>query len=274
MIEDEIKQKAKRLGVPISTVEKDYAISWMLYGVWKSGLWRQLAFKGGTCIRKAYIEGYRFSEDLDYTLIGARDAEMFREILGRAVDFANEGPVKFMEPLIEERFGVEHYIGQLLGFQIKIPFRLLSRTGVPARIKMDITLERYEKILLPLQDKRVLHSYSDFSRFRMVRVKAYPLEEIFAEKVRALFQRTRPRDLYDVWALKEFIDLKTVLKILPEKFENKGVRPDLEWLKDNKEYYWRAWEKSLGHQLKELPEFERVWMEIMRFVEGITKEWG
>ncbi|WP_246112248.1 nucleotidyl transferase AbiEii/AbiGii toxin family protein [Thermococcus aciditolerans] len=66
MMEDEIKRKARELGVPVSTVEKDYAISWMLYGLWKSTLWRQLAFKGGTCIKKAYIEDYRFSEDLDY----------------------------------------------------------------------------------------------------------------------------------------------------------------------------------------------------------------
>lgn len=92
MREDELKRKAKKLGVPVSTVEKDYAISWVLYGLWKSGLWKQLAFKGGTCIKKVYIEDYRFSEDLDYTLIGTIDVETFREILGRAVNFANEGP--------------------------------------------------------------------------------------------------------------------------------------------------------------------------------------
>ena len=271
MIEDEIKRKARELGVPVSTVEKDYAISWMLYGLWKSGLWRQLAFKGGTCIKKAYIAGYRFSDDLDYTLIGTIDTETLGELLGEAVSFANEGPVEFMESLIEKRFGVKHHQGELLGFQAKIPFRLLSRTGVPARIKMDVTLERYERILLPLQDRSVLHGYSDSPRFRMIRVKAYPLEEIFVEKVRALFQRTRPRDLYDVWAVKESIDLETMLRILPEKFENKGVKPDLEGLKNRREYYVRAWEKSLGHQLRDLPEFGKVWTEVVKSVEEITK---
>ncbi len=65
MIKDEIKVRSSELGVPVSTVEKDYAISWMLYGLWKSKFWRVLAFKGGTCLKKAYFPDYRFSEDLD-----------------------------------------------------------------------------------------------------------------------------------------------------------------------------------------------------------------
>ena len=176
-----------------------------------------------------------------------------------------------MKPIVEERFGVKHHQGELLGFQIKIPFRLLSRTGVPARIKMDVTLEQYERILLPLQDRPIIHGYSDSPRFSMVRTKAYSLEEIFAEKIRALFQRTRPRDLYDIWMLRESVDLELVLRILPEKFANKDVEPNLEGLKDRRGYYLRAWERSLGHQLRKLPEFERVWAEVVKFVGEITK---
>jgi len=129
-----------------------------------------------------------------------------------------------------------------------------------------------QPILLPLQDRPIIHDYSDSLRFRMVRTKAYSLEEIFAEKIRALFQRTRPRDLYDVWALKEFVDLKTVLGILPEKFANKDIEPNLEGLKSRREYYLRAWERSLGHQLRKLPEFERVWTEVIKFIEWLIKE--
>ncbi len=57
---------SSELGVPVSTVEKEYAISWMLYGIYKSRFWRVLAFKG--CLsEKAYFPDYRFSGDLDYT---------------------------------------------------------------------------------------------------------------------------------------------------------------------------------------------------------------
>jgi predicted nucleotidyltransferase component of viral defense system len=137
---------------------------------------------------------------------------------------------------------------------------------------MDVTLGQYERIILPLQDRPVLHGYPDFPRFQMVRARVYALEEIFAEKVRALFQRTRPRDLYDVWMLRESADLGLVLRILPEKFANKGVAPNLEQLRDRREYYLRAWEKSLGHQLRKLPEFEKVWTEVIKFIEGLIKE--
>ncbi|MFA4647786.1 nucleotidyl transferase AbiEii/AbiGii toxin family protein [Pyrococcus kukulkanii] len=59
---------ARKKGVPESTVERDYAQDWLLFGLSKTCL--KMALKGGTGIRKAYIEGYRFSDDLDFTLLG------------------------------------------------------------------------------------------------------------------------------------------------------------------------------------------------------------
>ena len=51
-------------------VEKDYVIGWVLWGI---GTDPQLssgwAFKGGTCLKKCYLETYRFSEDLDFTVL-------------------------------------------------------------------------------------------------------------------------------------------------------------------------------------------------------------
>ncbi|KUH34012.1 CRISPR-associated protein Csx11 [Thermococcus celericrescens] len=271
MISDEIKRKSSELGISVSTLEKDYAISWMLYGIWKSGLWKQLAFKGGTSIKKVYFGEYRFSEDLDYTLLRGMESDVFEELLHKAVNFANDGPVEFMSPEIKKRAGVKLHPGKTLGFQIKIPFRLLSKTGVSPRIKMDVTLEKYEEILLPLQDRPIIHIYSDFPRFKMVRARTYALEEIFAEKVRSLFQRTRPRDLYDVWKLREFIDLTKVLRVLPLKFKVKGVEPSLNLLRNRREYYLRAWESSLGHQLRELPDFDRVWGDTLMFLEDLME---
>jgi len=51
------------------TVEQDYIISWILAGLTytKNNDW--LSFKGGTALKKIYISNYRFSEDLDFTLL-------------------------------------------------------------------------------------------------------------------------------------------------------------------------------------------------------------
>ena len=250
MIEDEIKVLSSELGVSVSTVEKDYAISWMLYGIWKSRFWRVLAFKGGTCLKKAYFLDYRFSEDLDYTLLLEEpDIEDIQAKISEAVETASEGPVQFLDFELRPRYGVKLFQGELLGFEVRILFRLLSRTGNLPKIKMDITLEKYENILLPLQERQILHGYSDSPRFSVVSIRAYSLEEILAEKIRSLFQRTRPRDLYDVWFLKNVADLGSAAQILCPKFEAKEVEPDVNALQGRKPYYERAWKSSLGHQL-------------------------
>jgi len=45
-------------GAPESTVERDYAQNWLLFRLSKTFI--KMALKGGTGIRKVYIENYRF----------------------------------------------------------------------------------------------------------------------------------------------------------------------------------------------------------------------
>lgn len=66
----EIQQFARQTGVRDTQIEKDYILSWVLYGISKhQRLSKQLAFKGGTVLKKVYIEDYRYSEDLDFSLL-------------------------------------------------------------------------------------------------------------------------------------------------------------------------------------------------------------
>jgi len=269
MMIGEIKRKSFELGLPISTIEKDYVISWILYGIWRSGLWRNLAFKGGTCLKKAYFSDYRFSEDLDYNLVGEIDEDRLREGVERALKLASTGPVEFLELEFNPRYGVRNFKGILLGFEVKIPFTLVRRAGVSSKIKMDITLENYEKIMLPLQERKIIHEYSDADKFSLVRLKSYSLEEIFVEKVRSLFQRTRPRDLYDAWRLKDIIELEAAFSILPEKFRLKNTQFELEIFKERRIYYERAWKRSLTHQINPVPEFDKVWNGVLELLEEL-----
>jgi predicted nucleotidyltransferase component of viral defense system len=55
--------------IPDTTLERDYCLAWFLVGLAQSPLREQLAFKGGTLLRRCYFEDYRFSEDLDFTLL-------------------------------------------------------------------------------------------------------------------------------------------------------------------------------------------------------------
>lgn len=66
----EIRQKARAAGVRDQQIEKDYILSWLLRGIALYERLKQvLVFKDGTVLKKVYFEDYRFSEDLDFTLI-------------------------------------------------------------------------------------------------------------------------------------------------------------------------------------------------------------
>lgn len=71
MIESkEINKVAAKNKVNDRQIEKDYVLSWVLFAISKNTILNKaLVFKGGTVLKKAYFEGYRFSEDLDFTLI-------------------------------------------------------------------------------------------------------------------------------------------------------------------------------------------------------------
>ena len=85
------------------------------------------------------------------------------------------------------------------------------------RIKLDITREENEIIILPLEKMKIIHPYSECN----AEVLTYSLKEIFVEKIRSLFQRTKPRDLYDVWYLSR-LGLG-ISGIIDKKFRFKGV---------------------------------------------------
>ncbi len=66
----EIQNKARESGVRDQQIEKDYILSWILQGIAQhKQLSETLVFKGGTVLKKVYFKDYRFSEDLDFTLL-------------------------------------------------------------------------------------------------------------------------------------------------------------------------------------------------------------
>jgi predicted nucleotidyltransferase component of viral defense system len=73
----EIARKANAEGIRQQQIEKDYIISWILWGIYNNDqLNDALIFKGGTCIKKIYIEEFRYSEDMDFTLNPENEKEI------------------------------------------------------------------------------------------------------------------------------------------------------------------------------------------------------
>ena len=66
----EIMEYASQCNLSANTIEKDYVLNWLLAGIaFSDALQDKWIFKGGTCLKKCYFEDYRFSEDLDFTII-------------------------------------------------------------------------------------------------------------------------------------------------------------------------------------------------------------
>jgi len=252
----DIKEKAREYSVPVSTIERDYAQNWLLKYLYHPNI----ILKGGTGIKKVYQENYRFSDDLDFSLTyPIKDKDLFTH-MNEAVDKAKkEVGINFQ---ISSKFAKTE-----TGFRGKIYFNIIQNAaGTPLSIKVDITNYDNEIILLPTEKKKVFHSYSDELN---AEIEVYSLEEIFAEKIRALIQRTRARDLYDTGMLYDLINKNKALQILDEKFDFKGIALDVSSLTKRKDDFSNAWDASLNHQLKAIPNFEISFNKVLTIISEI-----
>ena len=117
--------------------------------------------------------------------------------------------------------------------------------------------------MLPSVRREVFHPYSDKPEDGLW-ITCYAYEEAFGEKVRALAERTRPRDLYDVVNLYRRGDSRppaTVLRdVLAQKCDYKGIAlPTIEALAPHRADLEAMWENMLGHQLPVLPPVADFW---------------
>ncbi len=256
---------ATELGLNPHVVEKDYVLGWILSGIYRhDALAESWIFKGGTCLKKCFFETYRFSEDLDFTLT---DPNHLNE------DFLKSVFAEISEQIYEET-GIELPVDRQdfdiftnprgsISCQGKISYRgpVSPQGNNMPRVKLDLTAD--ELIVLPPAQSPIFHPYSDAPAESIV-VCSYAYEEAFGEKIRALAERTRPRDLYDVVNLFRNADARpaasVLLDVLRQKCEFKGINvPTLEDLELHKSDLEGAWGVMLAHQLPALPPVEAFW---------------
>ena len=257
----EVKEAARASGVPPSTIERDYAQNWLLAHL--SVL--PMALKGGTGIRKVFIENYRFSDDLDFTLLEPYEKEALQEAVKDAVSRAREeSGIRFEEDI--------DIIETATGFRATALFRIIPmNASTPTKIIIDLTTMSNESILLPVEKRRIYHPYSDKLT---AGITCYCLEEIMAEKIRSLFQRVRPRDIYDIRHLADRVNPDAVRSILRRKCECKEVIPSSSVLAGRRERFSASWNASLRHQMKVVPNFEEAFEWALDCVELYTQRSG
>jgi uncharacterized protein len=247
--------------IPESVLERDYCLAWFLAALAKSDLRAVLGFKGGTALKRCYFSDYRFSEDLDFTFTAPVTPEELKARLEQVY-----GAVRDASGIV---FGFDREDRQKHENSYTLYLRYQGPLPKANDVKVDITLR--ETLVYPLQERAVLRGYEEFTDLpEDRRLLAYSLEEITAEKTLALADKARnePRDLYDLWHLtwNEGIELGPLASGMRQKLEFRG-KP-CEALADAiraKEARLKAlWEKRLGNQMTELPEFEEVFRAVQR----------
>ena len=147
---------------------------------------------------------------------------------------------------------------------MRVYYRGPRNTPGPASIKFDLTKD--EIVVRPPVLRPVTHDYPDVLP-APGQVRCYSFEELFAEKLRAMGERSRPRDLYDIINLSGDFrqNASIVLDVLKQKCESKGVPvPSAERIRSSTmfEELQSEWRSMLAHQLRSLPDFDRFWSEM------------
>jgi predicted nucleotidyltransferase component of viral defense system len=221
--------------------EKNYIQLLILKSIY-STCSRELVFKGGTALTFFYNLN-RFSEDLDFTLTKSFNFKNLVSEVGKDL----------------EAFGVRNKIIILEDNPNSFSFRIGAEgplfTKEIERCFVRVEISKREKLIKEVDIKELKPIYADISPFL---VTVMNVEEILAEKIRALLHRVKCRDLYDVWFL-----LKN-----GTKFDIDLINKKLSYYEkvfDKNEFITkiRSLEKSWAHELKpiimgNLPEFSAV----------------
>ncbi len=247
---------AQRQQIGLATLERDYVQTMFLYRLYTQS--HDLILKGGTCLRIVFRSN-RYSDDLDFNA-------------GGSVDSVRQTLQQTRRNLL--RFGIEsttsnEWVSQQ-GYAFHLSFkgpladeRVTSWGGINIAVSL-----RKDGVATPVRTflNATAWGYDDLPSFALTHLAR---SDIFAEKVRACFERKRPapRDLYDLWLLLqtgervniELINQKMVR--LQRRFEYRDLSSVVAQLQ-------QSWDQDLKRLVPNLPPFEQVAQEVLERFRG------
>ena len=241
LTKEEIRKIAEGKNEAEKIIEKDYLLEILMFIIQETT--DSLAFKGGTALYKLHSLN-RFSEDLDFTLTGKLDVKKFSQSILRKL----------------QQGGFSCRIKEIISFQLQdnLKFEIkgpLFDGNITNLNVVSINISKRENLIYLPKEERIYPKYRDIPSFT---IRVMVLEEILAEKIRALFTRQKPRDLYDIWFLlnkgikPEIGDINRKLKIYKEKFNKNKM---IEKIEEKR----KSWHMDLRVLIKgNLPDFELV----------------
>ncbi len=243
-----ITRRADRDGVDAGVVERDYVIAHVVAQLPHARMpgSGRLVFKGGTALRFIYVSEYRYSADLDFTVLDGT-AEDATAALSNAVAAAKDhaGFPTLEIRVVGSGLPSLAYVGPL-------------GASKPRSLKIDLALvEHVETVASGAITADVWDDLPDPVDFDV-----YPLDEIAAEKLRCVIQRVQCRDLYDLHELTQNVgvELSGVRRLFEGKARVKSLDPAIfpDRFADRIARYADRWDEEMGEYLAEPPPFDQV----------------
>lgn len=196
MISDaEIEKTGEEQGLSPHEVEKDYVHSWVLHALYSRPALRDLlVLKGGNALRKAYFPETRFSKDLDFSCVRHLDQGLLEAELREVCEMvSSQTAVQFLDKTVVRDKNLPFDADAL---EARIYFKgFYNEETVDLKTQLDVT--QFDKIYLPVQDRTILHPYSDADVCNgMIRVQK--VEEVLASKLTTLLHRRKVGDMFDL----------------------------------------------------------------------------
>lgn len=244
LTKDQLAKIASQNRIGLGAQERDYIQHLFLSLLYTET--QDLVFKGGTALRVAYNFA-RYSEDLDFNsrLPAAKVKKILHGTVGELSSFGVRAEFRRVKVFREngERgiTGDISYEGPLF----------IGKSTSKGKVKIDVSLRGEEA-----ETERVVIAprYDDVSQFILT---VLTLDEIFAEKVRALIVRSKPRDLYDIWVLLSR-GVKVDYALINKKLELYGKTLGLGEFVVSVDKAGKGWESDLRKLLPQLESFEEV----------------
>lgn len=161
-------------------VEQDLIICRALVEIFShQDLKEHLAFRGGTALFKLHLPPLRYSEDIDLVQV-------------------HPGPIGPVMSALQER------LNPWLGIprrkqgegRVTLTYRMTSEEGSLLKLKLEINSREHFTVLG--FEKREIAIESRWFAGR-ASIMTYQLDELLGTKLRALYQRRKGRDLFDLW---------------------------------------------------------------------------
>jgi len=250
-----ITRRADDDGVDAAVAEHDDVLAHIVAQLHRAemGDGKQLVFKGGTAMRFVHLDEYRYSADLDFTVLGGSEDDSVAALAMVIAAAREHAGFPHLELVTGNPPSIQ-YVGPLGATE-------------PRKIKLDVADDEYVESVAQLTIRDVWDDLPEPTPFDV-----YPLEEIAAEKLRCIIQRVQCRDLYDLFRLTEDLDVSPaeIRPLFERKAEAKSLDPTAfpERFEDRLGKYKTRWDDEMTQHLADPPRFDGVVRVVRRHLRG------